>query len=399
LTNKNIKSILFITQWHYNDALIQTYTLPYIRIIKQITGADCYLVCTDKSINRITVDEKSSIKVVALPANMGNQFMSWGKNIIALRKLINKKNITHLHAWCTPAGSVGIVLKLLNKKLKLTIDSYEPHAEAMAENGTWSRGGLKFKILSYMEKLEAKKANNLIFAAPGMQDYIYKKYKFQIGRYYVKPACVDLNMFSDKVVKDPELIKQLKLEGKIIGVYAGKFGGIYLEDESFQFIKKCQDYWGKDKFRFVLLSNVEDEYVKERTAKYGVSKETILKLFVPYADVAKYIGLADFAICPVKPVPTKRYCSPIKDGEYWALGLPVVITPNISTDSDIIKDNNAGAVIQSFDDTGYTEAIKQIDSIISVKSRAEVYTQIRPLAEKYRNFSIAEKIYTAIYAS
>ena len=42
---------------------------------------------------------------------------------------------------------------------------------------------------------------------------------------------------------------------------------------------------------------------------------------------------------PVKPVPTKRYCTPVKDGEYWALGLPVIITEGISDDSGIIREN------------------------------------------------------------
>jgi len=79
--------------------------------------------------------------------------------------------------------------------------------------------------------------------------------------------------------------------------------------------------------------------------------------------------------------------------------LPVVITPNISVDSDIIAQNNAGAIIHSLDEAGYIAAIKQIDSIISTQSWSDVYAKIRPLAEKYRSFTIAEKVYTSIYAS
>jgi hypothetical protein len=198
-------------------------------------------------------------------------------------------------------------------------------------------------------------------------------------------------------VKDKILLEELGLNGRIVGVYAGKFGGIYLEDESFQLIKKCENYWG-ERFRFVLLSNVDDNYIKSKIEKFEIRKETIIKLFVAHENIAKYIGLADFAICPVKPVPTKQYCSPIKDGEYWAMGLPVIITRDISVDSQIIADNNAGAVLQNLDDEGYIAAIGKIDSIIANKSRAEVYKQIRPLAEKYRNYSIAEKVYAAIYA-
>lgn len=109
--------------------------------------------------------------------------------------------------------------------------------------------------------------------------------------------------------------------------------------------------------------------------------------------------MADFAISPVKPVPTKKYCTPIKDGEYWAMGLPVVIPPNISVDSQIIKENRAGAILESFDEKGNMETIRLIDAIIKGKSRMEVYNAIRPLAEKYRNFTIAEDIYKMIYGA
>ena len=398
MTNKDIKNILFITQWQYEDALIQTYTLPYVQIIKNITGFGCYLVCVNKGIAKIAVREENGVTVIVMPLGSGNQFINWGRNLLALRKLIKREDITHLHPWCTPAGAIGLLLKLLNRKLILTIDSFEPHAEAMVENGTWKKSGLKYKVLSYMEKLEAKKADNLVFAAPGMQEYVLNKYGVKIETYQVKPACVDLDQFSDKAIKDKALLEELGLNEKIVGVYAGKFGGIYLEDESFQLIKKCEDYWG-DRFRFVLLSNVDDDYLERKIEKYGIRRKTIIKLFVAHEDIAKYIGLADFAICPVKPVPTKQYCSPIKDGEYWAIGLPIIITKNISVDSQIIADSNAGAVLQSLDDEGYMTAIKKIDSIIATKSRAEVYKQIRPLAEKYRNYSIAEKVYKAIYAS
>jgi glycosyltransferase involved in cell wall biosynthesis len=325
--------------------------------------------------------------------------MAWGKSLIALRKIIKNKSIRQLHAWCTPAGSLGLVLKILSKNVNIVIDSFEPHAEAMVENGEWSANGVKNRFLFFMEKLEAKRANNLILATPGMIEYIREKYKVEREKYYVKPACVDLDKFSMNAVKDKDLLTQFNLKDKIVGVYAGKFGGMYLEDETFGFIKSCENYWGAGKFRFIILSSTTEEYIHNKCDEFGISKEVIVKLFVPYNKVEKYIGLADFGICPIKPVPSKKFCTPIKNGEYWALGLPIVIPPNISIDSDIIKEYNAGAVLQSFNETGYLSAIGQIDSILTSKSRMEIYAQIRPVAEKYRNFSIAEKVYTAIYAS
>ena len=399
LNTNDREKILFITQWQYEDALIQTYTLPYIKIIKKITNCTCFLVCVDKSIDRIRIIKKESIVLICLPFDKKNQFMAWGKNLIALRTIIKNKSIRQLHAWCTPAGSFGLALKILSKNVNITIDSFEPHAEAMVENGEWSTNGIKNRFLFFMEKLEAKMANNLILAAPGMIKYIREKYKVEREKYYVKPACVDLDKFSANAVKDKDLLARFNLKDKIVGVYAGKFGGMYLEDETFGFIKSCQNYWGIDKFRFIILSSVSEEYIGKKSIEFSISNGVIIKLFVPYSKVEKYIGLADFGICPIKPVPSKKFCTPIKNGEYWALGLPIVIPPNISIDSDIIMQHNAGAILQSFDDKGYLSAIKQIDVILTSKARMDIYDRIRPLAEKYRSFNIAEKVYTAIYPS
>jgi glycosyltransferase involved in cell wall biosynthesis len=391
--------ILFLTLWQFEDTLIQTYTLPYVKIISKAKSCYPYLVTVNKNIDSVTISKKNNFISIALPSGGSGIIMSWFKNLTVLYKIMKKKKISIVHAWCTPAATLGVILKMLNKKVELNIDSYEPHAEAMVENGTWTKTGLKYKVLSRFEKMEAKYADDLIFAAPGMQNYIKDKYDVTIEKYYVKPACVDLDAFSDKMLKDSKLIQQFGFNDKVVCVYAGKFGGIYLTDETFEFIKKCQDYWGGERFRFLLLSNVDDTYVKQMTIKYQIEESVIVKLFVTHSEIAKYIGLADFAICPVKPVPSKKYCSPIKNGEYWALGLPVVITQNISVDSDIIASNNAGAVIEMLNEESYINAIRKIDSIISNNNRAAVYTKIRPLAEKYRNFSIAEDVYKSIYAS
>jgi hypothetical protein len=393
---EGINKILFVTQWQYDDALVQTYTLPYVDIVKKITRALCYLVTTGKGNSEVKITEREGIRIIELPDPTRGGRMQWFKNISILNNFVKKEQITLIHTWCTPAGAIGAILKMRNSKVKLVLDSVEPHAEAMVECNIWAKGGIKFRGLFFLEKLQFKKADYLIFAATEMDKYIKSKFGLTVlGD--VKPACVDLSLFSDKLLKSPELIRKLNLEGKVVCVYAGKFGGFYLEDETFQFVKQCEEYWGKDKFRFLALSNASDEYMNEKVAKFNIQPATVLKLFVPYKEVSEYMGLADFAFSAYKPVPSKRYGTPIKNGEYWALGLPVVIPPNISDDSAIIEKHYAGAILMGFAQENYLQAIKQVDEIILNKSRQEIYKTIRPLAEQYRNFNIAEKVYKKIY--
>ena len=402
-------NILALTYWSYKDALVQTCTLPYLRIITKQSGRKVFLVTLEAPDYKLSEEEyknartelqKDGIKLITLKYHPFGivAILSWFVYLFKLMYVISRNKISYIYCWATPAGALGYMLSVLTGR-KLVIDCLEPHAEAMVENGTWMKNSFRFKALFSLERKLVKRASHLLFNADGMEGYIKEKYNVEVKDSYVKPNCVDLGLFSFNSVKDVQLLKQYGLEDKVTCVYAGKFGGIYLEDETFAFIKKCEEHWGANKFRFLLLSNASDEYMAKKVKAFGINATTIIKLFVAHRQVPKYMGMADFAICPVKPVPTKRYCSPIKDGEYWALGLPVVIPPNISEDSQIISENKAGAILESFNEMGYINAIKQIDSIISNKSRAEVYKAIRPIAEKYRNFSIAEKIYSEVYPS
>ena len=154
-----------------------------------------------------------------------------------------------------------------------------------------------------------------------MYQYAREKYGVNICNFDVKPACVDLDLFSEKDLKNKDLVQQMNLIDKVVCVYAGKFGGIYLDREVFHFLKIAAMHWGSA-FRFLLLSGHSRDEINKLCLETGLDPSIVIMAFVDHRDVPRYMGLADFALTPVKPVPSKRYCSPIKDGEYWALGLP-----------------------------------------------------------------------------
>lgn len=393
------KNILVITYWDYNDALIQAYTLPYVKIIAKNLpeGSTIFLVTLDKNQTTSPDLKEWNIKNLSIkyhPFGVKGIWM-WMKTILRLILLIRKEKVEVIHTWCTPAGAMGYILSKITGK-NLVLDSYEPHAEAMVENGNWRKNSFAFRLLFFLEKLQTKRARFLVSTTTGMQPYAQEKYNYSGSNFFIKPACVDLDFFSQNKIKNKGLIEKYHLEDKIVCVYAGKFGGIYLDKEVFDFFRVAEDYWG-DKFKALILSSHPEAEIEQFRLQSNVKRSSILHLFVSHAEIPEYIGLGDFAITPVKPIPTKKFCTPIKDGEYWALGLPVVITKNISDDSDIIKKHNIGAILEKLNNESYFQAVKEIDYILMNNSKQVLQNKIRLIATEYRNFDIADKIYKTIY--
>lgn len=388
---------------------MQSAVLPYLRMMRKHLppGSEIFLVTAEQAHLRMSEEERrraeeslatEGVRLVTV------EYTRFGARAAArlvalvprLLRLCRAERIGHLHAWGPTAGGVGYFLSVL-AGLPLVLDSYEPHAESMVEVGWWTRGSRAFKLLFLLERLQSRRAHAVIATTRGVRDYAREKYGAEFERFYVKPATVDLNLFSPARAADPELAKRLGLEDKLVCVYAGKVGGIYLEREMFDFFKAASDHWGEC-FRVLMLTDTPPERVRALAAASGLSADLVTTTFVEFRDVPRHLALGDFAINPVRPVPTKRYCTSVKDGEYWAMGLPVAIPPNISDDSDIIRENRIGAVIEEFTPEGYKRAVREIDGLLSETPRDELRARIRAVADRHRNVSNAERIYRELYA-
>ena len=396
------REILVITYWGYADALVQTYTLPYVRLMLEVlpAGSRVHLVTLEKPGppgHTVATDEG----ITHHPFRYRSFGMGGSGMLLSLCwrlwRIVRRHRVDTVHAWCTPAGMVGYIVSLLAGK-PLVIDSYEPHAEAMVENGTWKRGGIAHRVLFLFERLQTRRAKVLIAATEGMRGYAREKYGPTNARWFVKPACVDLERFSEKNIKRPAVLASLGLDGRVVALYAGKFGGIYLDQEVFDLFRAAYDHWG-DRLRILLLTPHTPEELGPFIGKAGLDPGLFIIRWVPHSEVPDLMGLADFAITPVKPVPTKRYCTPVKDGEYWALGLPVIITDDISDDSAIVREHRIGSVLKGLDRSGYEQAVREIAALLASHSRKELYDRIRVIAIRYRSFDRAERIYADIYGT
>ena len=77
------------------------------------------------------------------------------------------------------------------------------------------------------------------------------------------------------------------------------------------------------------------------------------------------------------------------------MGIPIIITKDISDDSELIEKHNVGVVWESFDDEAYIELISRIDKLIK---SPEISDRARTIAEIEKTFELAKKEYDELYA-
>ena len=56
-------NILILTQWSFNDALVQTYTLPYVDIIRKIVPTEIKIFVLTAEQGRIALSEEEVMKI------------------------------------------------------------------------------------------------------------------------------------------------------------------------------------------------------------------------------------------------------------------------------------------------------------------------------------------------
>lgn len=399
-------NIIVITYWSYKDALVQTYTLPYVRLMKKYCSGKIYLVTLEQERLKLSAEEKTKIRSQLHAAGIHPIFLKyqpfgmsaafgWSLKLIRLWLLILFGGIKTIHTWCTPAGMIGYLLSRFTGK-KLILDSFEPHAEPMLETGEWKAGGKAFQTLFQYEKKQANRASVVIGLTESMKAYAKEKYGMQDKPFYLKPALIDFNslpQFTNETRTDFRNKNQLR--DKIVCVCAGKTGGLYFEKEVFDFFRSCADHWG-ERFHVVMLSPDREEKLLVLAKQSGFSEKQITIRFVPQHEVYAWMNAADFAFNPCRPVPSRRHGTSIKNAEYRAMGLPVVLAHDISDDSETIAAENAGAVLDEMNETNYRNAIQTIDDLLKTDCQL-LNKRITDSMRKNRSMEIADRVYKEIY--
>jgi glycosyltransferase involved in cell wall biosynthesis len=188
---------------------------------------------------------------------------------------------------------------------------------------------------------------------------------------------------------------ELGWQNAVVGVYAGKFGGLYHRERSFAAFAAAQRIIGPGSGLIILTSEPEEQ-VRAGLAAAGFNGDRLLVRYARHEEVAAHLSAADFAFAPYRGTPSSACISPMKIGEYWANGLPVLLTRGVGDDSAIISEQPlAGAL---FDPEG-VDINDALSRILEVLQRPYQRKRTSELAERYRSMELTVNAYRETFAA
>jgi glycosyltransferase involved in cell wall biosynthesis len=395
-------NLLFLSYWGIDEGLTASTVFPHLEILTTKQNIRSITFCSvERTSNKIHYSGPKSSKIRHIPLfskniklpilNKVNDFIIFPRQ---LRKICAENSIDVILARGAPAGSLAYNV---HKKtgIKYYVESFEPHADYMLESGVWSRWNPKYIFEKYWEQKQKLTAEALITVSNNYKNVLLDEC-VPSNKVYVVPCCVELARFKFNHTSRSEIRNHLRVTiDETLGIYVGKFGGVYYNEDAFKLFKSAFDFWGQS-FKLILLTPQAQSEISFLIKKYNIPEDRIYIKSIPHKEVPAYLSAADFAFSLHKKTKHSFAFSPIKNGEYWASGLPIMMAEGIGDDSDIVVNENAG-VIFSFSPNTIIDGLSKMQSLFINKGRDYCNSHIHDVAKKHRNFSVVESVYSELF--
>ena len=387
--------LLYLSYWSSNDQLTQSIVLPRLFALADLPSVErIYYVTIERGDESDALHRSKISHILFKSKTIFSLHLTKINDLIRLirkvRDLVTSEKIDCVICNSPLAGAIGYVVRMF-LSFKLVIECFEPHADYMLESGVWRRWGLRYNFLRFFEQRQAKKAYRLLTVSDNYTKLLINK-GIPKDRIITMPNGVELDEYAFSLESRAAVRKTLGIPGgSIVGIYVGKFGGIYYHDEAFDLFAKAFGFFGERFHMIILTSNDRDDITLNLTSR-KIDKRKVYISSVPAMDVPGYLSASDFAFATIKAAPVRKYCCPIKVGEYWANGLPVLLEEGIGDDSNIIKRNGGGFIL---DMKIPTVTFQKLELFLGTYNRTS--DLIQGIARKHRDFNLIRDTYKRLF--
>jgi hypothetical protein len=396
--------IFYISYWGVNDGLSVSTSQPNLRLLAERADVEAIYYFTVErqdstaaTFQPVTLDIAKTIHTPIVSRSFWLRPLTKFADLWRIWRSIRAAAAAHGVDFIICRGAITAMFGYwLSQKTgkPYIVESFEPHADYMYESGVWSKNSLAYRIESRYEAKAKQTAAALITVSHNYWRQLTEVEKIAADKVFVVPCTVQLDAFAFDAEQRAAVRARLNINTAArVGIYVGKFGSIYYDSEAFELFKAAYNFYGGD-FFLILLSPTPVAELEAKLTRVGFPLSACFITCAPHRDVPHYLSAADFAFSPIRPAPCRRFCSPIKDGEYWAAGLPILIPDGVGDDSDIIAKQPEGGAI--FDATNPLSVLAALEKVENQMQKPDYRGAARQLAAEHRNFELQSLVYAAV---
>jgi len=286
-----------------------------------------------------------------------------------------------IHARTFVGGLVGLALApLLRARLVYHNEGFYP--DEQVDGGIWRAGSLPHRIAKNLEQRMYARADGIIAMSIRGKGAIERLQEVSQREtpVIVVPSCVDLDHFDGRRSRLAGH-KGLRL------VYTGSVGGRYILDRIGRFAGVASEMLGEVQLR--VLTRAEPALVTSMLDSSGLDRAVWSVDAVSRDRMPDELANQDAGLFFLTRGLSEHGCSPTKIGEYWAMGLPVVTTANVSDNDEIIRRERVGVIVNDHTDAEYRRAVGELQALLrdpDLSSRcrraAEEHYALTPACER-----------------
>lgn len=378
-------NVLYIAYWGALEPLGQSLIIPAVIKLAEM-GAHITLVTFEKPHDLADKVELKRVQSLFKAADIRWHPLKYHKNPrnpatafdIAhgiARGLLHRlgKNFDIVHARTYTGGLIGLLLApLIGAKFVYHNEGFYP--DERVDGGVWAYNSRSYKISKWLENRMYARADAIIALSNRAIEIIEKIPEVRQRRTPVifVPSCVDLEHF-----KFPQS-KLGKHNGEIKFVYIGSVGNSYNFDDVGRFLAAVNKE--KANVHLQIFSKASPELIKTMLQEGGLPESAWSLRPLPYSEMPSQLAHYDVGLFFLKDGIGSPGCSPTKVGEYWAMGLPVITTPNVSDTDIIVRREKIGVVVEKQTTEAYLSAFQEIQELLKDSGTAQ---RCRAAAEKY----------------
>jgi glycosyltransferase involved in cell wall biosynthesis len=372
--------ILYVVYWGAAEPLGQSLVLPSVR--RLAASARLSLLTFEKRQDLRRDDEMRGIR--ASLDDAGVAWLSlryhkrpkwpatawdvlWGILRGTLHGLRLRPHVVHGRTFLGGLMGIGIACLL---RARFVYHAEGAYADEQVDAGVWREKGLPHRLARRLEAWLCARADGVIVLSEGARERAAALRSRRAGpaSTLVVPSTVDTERFAAAaaaVVRDPEAATF---------VYMGSTGGRYRLDGVAAFVAAARRVFPQARLNVLTPRDLAQAEAALRAS--ALSPDCWRVESLPHSQVPLALAACLAGVHFLRGGLADAHGAPTKLGEYWAAGLPAVVTPGMGDADEIIRRERVGVVVEEESERGLLAAAEQLRVLLRDADLAERCRQV-----------------------